>query len=127
MWYIFRRLLPRGHVIITTHFRFGMFLPLPLTISLLISLETSELITPEVLSTTCRVSGNVKDASCGYNTIDEVNDQLSPLLNALVERKFFRYYKVNLHKTCSLWNANMKCNRPDCAVEEVADLVSDLL
>jgi hypothetical protein len=103
---------------------------LELNLSLLISLATSELIIPEsdllppAGQRDCKVHGDVKDTSCNYQTIDETNDVLSPLLDQLVQRKFFRYYKVNLHKKCNFWNADMKCNRPDCAVEEVEDLVS---
>lgn len=74
----------------------------------------------------CRVSGAVSDGASQYSTLDDVNSELSPLLNELVQRKFFRYYKVNLNKGCNFWQNDMKCSRPDCAVEELDDMVSPL-
>jgi hypothetical protein len=108
---------------------------LPLSISIIISFASSKLITLDKLDYTvfddttsigssCKVKGGVQDTSCEYDTLDEVNERLHPLLESLVQRKFFRYYKVNLNgKKCMFWNRLDKCNREDCAVEELEDLV----
>ncbi|KAJ1659478.1 endoplasmic oxidoreductin-1 [Dispira simplex] len=64
-----------------------------------------------------RESGAVDDLQCEYHSIERVNQQLTPLLRQLAQSKYFRYYKVNLHKQCPFWSSEGQCFLEDCMVE----------
>lgn len=68
---------------------------------------------------TCDLDGFVGDCGCEFDTVNDANRQhFFPLLTDLVQRTFFRYFKVNLNKACPFWHEEMMCSIRDCAVVE---------
>ncbi|KAM4690921.1 ERO1-like protein alpha [Rhinophrynus dorsalis] len=66
----------------------------------------------------CQVTGYLDDCICDVETIDKFNNnKMFPKLQKLVESDYFRYYKVNLRKTCPFWDDNTHCGARDCAVK----------
>ena len=43
---------------------------------------------------------------------------LYPKLEALMEKPFFRFFKINLYTDCPLWPDDGQCMLETCAVEE---------
>ncbi|KAJ1080548.1 hypothetical protein NDU88_000744 [Pleurodeles waltl] len=65
----------------------------------------------------CQVTGFLDDCTCDVETIDSFNNgQLFPKLRRLLERDYFRYYRVNLRKPCPFWHQESHCGLRDCAV-----------
>ncbi|XP_069505854.1 ERO1-like protein alpha [Ambystoma mexicanum] len=65
----------------------------------------------------CQVTGFLDDCTCDVETIDGFNNgQLFPQLKKLLERDYFRYYRVNLKKPCPFWRQESHCGLRDCAV-----------
>lgn len=63
--------------------------------------------------------GLVKDCCCDYGTVDSLNKEvLHPLLQELVKKPFFRYYKVKLWCDCPFWPDDGMCALRDCSVCE---------
>lgn len=52
-----------------------------------------------------------------FSYIDSLNAQVRPALFKLVQKPFFRYFKLNLDKQCKFWNAQHFCATRNCAVE----------
>lgn len=68
---------------------------------------------------TCDLDGLVGDCGCEFDTVNQANQEhFQPLLRELVQRTFFRYFKVNLNKQCPFWHEEMMCSIRDCAVVE---------
>ena len=68
---------------------------------------------------TCDLDGFVGDCGCDFDTVNEATQQhFFPLLTDVVQRTFFRYFKVNLNKECPFWHEQMMCSIRDCAVLE---------
>lgn len=44
-----------------------------------------------------------------------------PKLTELIEKPFFRYFKINLYTQCPLWPDDGQCMLETCAVEECDD------
>ncbi|XP_066467283.1 ERO1-like protein alpha [Tiliqua scincoides] len=66
----------------------------------------------------CQVTGHLDDCTCDVETIDTFNNyKVFPLLQRLLESDYFRYYKVNLKKTCPFWSDSSHCGIRDCAVK----------
>ncbi|OJJ46092.1 hypothetical protein ASPZODRAFT_142721 [Penicilliopsis zonata CBS 506.65] len=73
---------------------------------------------------TCAIDpkATVSDACVSYATIDELNDQVYPLLQSLTqETDFFSYYRLNLfNKACPFWSdASSMCGNIACAVNTI--------
>ncbi|KAJ9078750.1 endoplasmic oxidoreductin-1 [Entomophthora muscae] len=64
----------------------------------------------------CKPEGLIKDSCCDFKTVDDLNQEILPDLNKLLETPFFSHFKLNLHKTCPFWNANELCSKIDCKV-----------
>lgn len=61
----------------------------------------------------------VDDCCCEYETVDALNrDELQPLLKELVQKPFFRYFKVRLWCDCPFWMEDGMCHSRDCSVGE---------
>nr|XP_056707108.1 ERO1-like protein alpha [Euleptes europaea] len=66
----------------------------------------------------CQVTGYLDDCTCDVETLDAFNNyKVFPRLQTLLESDYFRYYKVNLKKTCPFWNVISHCGIRDCAVQ----------
>ncbi|QDZ25311.1 endoplasmic reticulum oxidoreductin 1 [Chloropicon primus] len=67
----------------------------------------------------CLLSGNVRDCSCDYLQVDALNEEIvRPKLNELVNKRFFSYFKVDLHCSCPFWPDDGMCSMPHCSVCE---------
>jgi len=66
----------------------------------------------------CQLKGELDDCSCKVESVDSFNNlKVFPRLNSLLEKDFFRYWKVNLLRDCPFWKDNRRCASPDCAVD----------
>ncbi|CAG8584529.1 937_t:CDS:2, partial [Funneliformis mosseae] len=65
----------------------------------------------------CTPSGIISDACCKYETVEKMNDDLSPRLRELIKTDFFKYYKLKLYKECPFWSEYGQCINQACAVE----------
>lgn len=63
--------------------------------------------------------GLVEDCCCEYETVDRINvEVLYPMLQQIVKRPFFRYFKVKLWCDCPFWPDDGMCLLRDCSVCE---------
>jgi hypothetical protein len=68
----------------------------------------------------------VEFCSCSNDEVETNSAELLQLLNRIVRRPYFRYYKVNTHKDCPFWAVHLLCTSDDspcslctCDAEEV--------
>uniref|UniRef100_A0A673JA20 Endoplasmic reticulum oxidoreductase beta n=1 Tax=Sinocyclocheilus rhinocerous TaxID=307959 RepID=A0A673JA20_9TELE len=67
---------------------------------------------------TLNLTGVLDDCFCDIESIDVFNNfKIYPHIRKLVERDFFRYYKVNLKRPCPFWPDEGQCSIKDCHVE----------
>lgn len=67
----------------------------------------------------CKLSGTVDDCGCKVERADYFNNlRIQPLLNSLLNKDYFRYFKVNLKKSCPFWHDDSQCSLRDCAVDK---------
>ncbi|KAK9764490.1 endoplasmic oxidoreductin-1 [Basidiobolus ranarum] len=62
-------------------------------------------------------TGQIGDAHSEYDTLNQVNEDLSSHLRTLIRTPFFSHYKLNLYKQCPFWDVGGLCVQRDCAVE----------
>merc|ERR1719152_570542 len=69
-----------------------------------------------------RLAGKISDCCCEFAVVDEATvGFFAPKLRALVERPFFRYFKVDLDAECPFWSDHeATCALRACAVDECA-------
>ncbi|GAA6103766.1 ERO1-like protein beta isoform X1 [Tachysurus ichikawai] len=66
----------------------------------------------------CHLTGVLDDCFCDVESIDVFNNfKIFPLIRKLIERDFFRYYRVNLKRPCPFWPDDGHCSIKDCHVE----------
>ncbi|RXN23026.1 ERO1 beta isoform X1 [Labeo rohita] len=66
----------------------------------------------------CHLTGVLDDCFCDIESIDVFNNfKIYPHIRKLIERDFFRYYKVNLKRPCPFWPDDGHCSIKDCHVE----------
>ncbi|MCL4117333.1 UNVERIFIED_CONTAM: hypothetical protein GTU68_029206 [Idotea baltica] len=67
----------------------------------------------------CQLKGIVDDCSCSIETIDSFNNlKIYPRLRSILEKDYFRYWKVNLNKGCLFWDDDSQCSIRYCSVQE---------
>ncbi|XP_078001000.1 ERO1-like protein alpha [Glandiceps talaboti] len=65
----------------------------------------------------CQLHGEVDDCTCKVDTVDYFNNvKLLPTLASLLERNYFRFHKVNLHRECPFWPDDSRCAMRDCSI-----------
>lgn len=70
----------------------------------------------------CQLVGQVDDCTCDINTVDHFNNvKLWPFLKPLMERDYFRYFKVNLNRECPFWPDDTRCAFGGCHVESCTE------
>ncbi|KAH8551765.1 endoplasmic reticulum Oxidoreductin 1-domain-containing protein [Umbelopsis sp. PMI_123] len=67
----------------------------------------------------CNPTGAIRDSCCDVQTVEGVNQAITPILQKLVSTKFFRYYKLNLWKECPFWPDDGLCMNRDCSVSTI--------
>lgn len=66
---------------------------------------------------TVRTSGPISDCSCDYDDVNSaVHDYYVPLLANLTSRTFFRYFRVDLERSCPFWDEDGSCTLEGCSV-----------
>ncbi|XP_071698946.1 endoplasmic reticulum oxidoreductin-1-like [Rutidosis leptorrhynchoides] len=76
------------------------------------------------LSDTCKSPLTIDDCCCDYKSIDYVNViYLHPVLQELVKRPFFRYFRVKLAYDCPFWPDDYLCQEGKS--EATVDLTLD--
>ncbi|KAJ8246131.1 hypothetical protein GJAV_G00263960 [Gymnothorax javanicus] len=66
----------------------------------------------------CHLTGVLDDCFCDIESIDVFNNfKIYPSIQKLVERDYFKYYKVNLKRPCPFWPDDGHCSIKDCQVE----------
>ncbi|GAA5871804.1 hypothetical protein JCM16303_000870 [Sporobolomyces ruberrimus] len=65
----------------------------------------------------CKPTGQIQDACCDFETVENVNQDLFDRLHGLVSTPYFRYHKVDLYKECPFWQEEGSCMNRACGVE----------
>ncbi|KAJ3264964.1 hypothetical protein HDU77_007053 [Chytriomyces hyalinus] len=81
------------------------------------SAASSRLASLRDISESCSPSGAIQDACCEYKTIEQVNWDIAPYLDELIQTSFFRYVKIDLNRGCNFWKEDHFCLQEGCAVE----------
>nr|CAG4641553.1 EOG090X03A4 [Eurycercus lamellatus] len=70
----------------------------------------------------CELKGNVDECECSVDFVDTFNNnRIYPRLKSLLEKKYFRFFKVNLKKPCPFWPDDGGCATRACAVESCTE------
>ncbi|KAL1428088.1 hypothetical protein MTO96_016982 [Rhipicephalus appendiculatus] len=65
----------------------------------------------------CLLQGKVDDCACNIDTIDHFNNfKVYPILKSLLQKDYFRFFKVNLKRPCPFWPDDSRCALRDCSV-----------
>ncbi|XP_060708688.1 ERO1-like protein beta [Hemiscyllium ocellatum] len=77
---------------------------------------------PEAEDCFCHLTGVLDDCFCDIESIDDFNSyKIFPKLQQLLERDYFRYYKVNLKRPCPFWLDDGHCSIKDCHVKPCSE------
>lgn len=69
-----------------------------------------------------QLQGRIDDCSCNINTVDTFNNvKVYPRLRSLLNKDYFRFYKVNLKRDCPFWPDDSRCAIRYCRVEPCQD------
>jgi len=68
----------------------------------------------------CKLRGEIDDCKCNVESVDVFNNDLvHPILDSLLKRDYFRYYKVNMFRPCLFADVHVgQCGSRSCAVDE---------
>lgn len=67
----------------------------------------------------CHLSGQIDDCFCDIESLEKFNNEnVYPILKKLIKTDYFRYFKVNLYKTCMYFDGNAGlCTAEGCGVK----------
>ncbi|KAK9502276.1 hypothetical protein O3M35_011075 [Rhynocoris fuscipes] len=66
----------------------------------------------------CKLKGQIGDCSCNVDTVDHFNNiKVYPRLRSILNKDYFRFYKVNLRKECPFWTDDSRCAMRFCHVK----------
>ena len=68
-----------------------------------------------------RVSGSVEACCASVEDVQRDHERTDALLRSIVERPFFRIFKVNLERPCQFFPDDGTCGRESCAVAECCE------
>ncbi|EGV62504.1 endoplasmic oxidoreductin-1 [Yamadazyma tenuis] len=57
------------------------------------------------------------DCNTTFSYIDQINEDVYPIVKSLAGTSYFRYFKINFDKQCKFWNEEHFCSTENCAVE----------
>lgn len=64
------------------------------------------------------MQGKIDDCTCNVDTVDHFNNvKIYPRLRSLLQKDYFRFFKVNLFKKCPFWQDYSQCGIRYCHVE----------
>ncbi|OZC12517.1 endoplasmic oxidoreductin-1 family protein [Onchocerca flexuosa] len=65
----------------------------------------------------CKSLGLIDDCRCTAESIDDFNNyEVFPILQQLLTRDFFKFYKVNMEKECPFWPDDRMCMSKECGI-----------
>lgn len=65
-----------------------------------------------------QLQGQIDDCSCTIDTVDTFNNvKIYPRLRSLLNKDYFRFYKVNLKRPCPFWSDDSRCAMRYCNVQ----------
>ncbi|XP_071788385.1 ERO1-like protein beta [Asterias amurensis] len=65
----------------------------------------------------CELDGQVDDCNCKVESVASFNNiKIAPRLQIILTRNFFKFFKVNLDKSCPFWSDDSVCALRSCAV-----------
>ncbi|XP_063241030.1 ero1-like protein isoform X2 [Bacillus rossius redtenbacheri] len=66
----------------------------------------------------CLLKGRIDDCGCSVDTVDHFNNiKVYPRLHSLLNKNYFRFFKVNLKQECPFWPDDSRCTIRYCHVE----------
>lgn len=65
----------------------------------------------------CQLTGKVEDCCCDVEAVDSLNHKVFPRITELVKKNYFKFYKVNLMRSCPYWVDDGTCSLRDCTVK----------
>ncbi|KAK7791804.1 hypothetical protein R5R35_005111 [Gryllus longicercus] len=66
----------------------------------------------------CQLKGSIDECGCSVDTVDHFNNKkIYPRLKSLLQKDYFRFYKVNLKRECPFWADDSRCAMRYCHVE----------
>lgn len=90
--------------------------------AILIVALTAALDASEKDSCFCQLQGKVDDCLCNIDTIDQFNNyKIYPILKSLLQKDYFRFFKVNLKHPCPFWADDGRCTLRDCSVKTCSE------
>ncbi|KAI7864194.1 endoplasmic reticulum Oxidoreductin 1-domain-containing protein [Spinellus fusiger] len=81
----------------------------------------NKVMSPTIEQNYCSPVGQIKDACCDFQSVENMQRVILGKIQALVKTKFFRYYKLNLWQKCPFWNDDGLCMNEDCSVETIEE------
>ncbi|XP_076029532.1 endoplasmic reticulum oxidoreductin-1-like protein isoform X2 [Oratosquilla oratoria] len=71
----------------------------------------------------CQLKGALDDCSCSVETIDGYNNlKIYPRINSLMQKSYFRYWKVDLQRGCPFWHDDSACAMRFCSVQTCTEV-----
>ncbi|KAH7728565.1 Endoplasmic Reticulum Oxidoreductin 1 [Aphelenchoides avenae] len=76
----------------------------------------------------CKAGEAVGTCECGPDSVDVFNNQfVQPLLQRILTRDFFKFYKVNMERPCPYWSDDAQCGSKECGIGYCDDEVPEAL
>src|ERR1700722_1571853 len=67
---------------------------------------------------TNRTNDLIDDCKCRMSDLDKLNNErLYKLLRRIAIKNYFRFFPVNIKKTCQFWQSDGQCALKECAVK----------
>ncbi|KAG0325913.1 hypothetical protein BG004_003072 [Podila humilis] len=63
----------------------------------------------------------IENSVCDYDAVESINLQMRKQLSGIINKKYFKFYKLNLYGTCPYWTENHFCTNEDCSVATIDD------
>ncbi|XP_046847546.1 ERO1-like protein beta isoform X2 [Xenia sp. Carnegie-2017] len=65
----------------------------------------------------CELSGKVEDCCCDVEAVNSLNKEVFKRITEIVNTNYFKFYKVNLARSCPYWHDDNQCSLKDCSVQ----------
>lgn len=70
----------------------------------------------------CPQQQQIDECSCDTDTVDDFNNiKIYPRLQSLLQKDYFRFFKVNLKRECPFWHDDSKCDMKYCHVQSCSN------
>ncbi|XP_031558570.1 ERO1-like protein beta [Actinia tenebrosa] len=64
----------------------------------------------------CQLKGKVEECCCDIETVDKINKDIYPIINEIVQRNYFKFFRVKLDRPCPFWASDGQCTMKHCSV-----------